>query len=112
MILDKNLEFADAVDVSAAAGTALVGDVIDLDTIGRRLGASQNISFYVTVSTTFTSAGAAVVQFKLVSDSAAAIDTTGAATEHFVSNDFAYTALNQGVMIHGRLPAGIPNFRS
>jgi hypothetical protein len=30
MILDSLLEFADATSVAAAAGTALIGDVIDL----------------------------------------------------------------------------------
>ena len=34
MILDERNEFADATTVAAAAGTALIGDVIDLGTDG------------------------------------------------------------------------------
>lgn len=108
MILDKYLTFCDGVSAAAAAGTALVGDVIDLDTIGRRIGSSQNISFRIAVETTFTSGGSATVQFALASDAAAAIATDGTATTHWTSDVFDFDDLTAGVVIHSRLPSGFP----
>lgn len=108
MILDSKLEFCDATDVSATAGTALVGDVIDLDTIGRYPGDGQNISVYVNVSTAFASGGAATVNFVVASDAAAAIATDGTATEHYRSQAFAIADLTAGAMVHLRIPGGLP----
>lgn len=89
MILDERTEFADAVSVAAAAGTALIGDQIDSGPIVRDLGQGQPIWLVITVDTEIITAGSAgTLQFKLVSDAAAAIATDGSATEHLVSPVF------------------------
>jgi len=76
MILDNLNEFADATSVAAAAGTALIGDVIDLGTDG--VNNVDEVYAVISVDTEiFTAASAGTVQFFLVSDSLA---TLGAAT--------------------------------
>lgn len=108
MILDELLEFADALDVSAAAGTALAGDVIDLGATPHDLGAGQPMHLVIQVTTAFASGGSATVQFILASDDAAAIATDGSATEHFLSDTFAIADLVQGaVPVVAPLPTGI-----
>lgn len=68
MILDERNEFADAVTVAGAAGTALIGDVIDLGTDG--VNYVDNVYAVISVDTEiFTAAAAGTVQFFLVSDS-------------------------------------------
>ena len=88
MILDERLEFADATSVAASAGTALIGDVIDREAAG--LDAGQTgvpVYLVITCSTSIiTSGSAGTIQFKLVSDAAAAIATDGTATEHILSH--------------------------
>lgn len=76
MILDNLNEFADATTVAAAAGTALIGDVIDLGTDG--VNNVDEVYAVISVDTEIFTAGVAgTVQFFLVSDSLA---TLGAAT--------------------------------
>ena len=88
MILDERTEFADAVSVAAAAGTALIGDVVDLQT-ARDVGNGEPVYFVITVDTEIITGGVAgTLRFKLVSDAQAAIATDGTATEHYVSHDF------------------------
>lgn len=72
MILDERNEFADATTVAAAAGTALIGDVIDLGTDG--VNYVDNVYAVISVDTEiFTAAAAGTVQFFLVSDSLATL---------------------------------------
>lgn len=67
MILDERNEFADAVSVAAAAGTALIGDVIDLGTDG--VNSVDDLYAVINVDTEIaTAAAAGTVQFFLVSD--------------------------------------------
>lgn len=87
MIMDTLLQFADAVDVTHAAGTILVGDVVDLSK-ARDIGQGGELYFVITVDTAVLAATAGTIQFKLVSDAQAAIATDGTATEHFVSHAF------------------------
>lgn len=83
MIMDERLEFADAVSVAAAAGTALIGDVIDLGAVARDIGAGDHAFLVITVDTEIITGGAAgTVKFQLVSDAQAAIATDGTATVH------------------------------
>lgn len=106
MILDERLEFADAVSVAAAAGTALIGDVIDLQ-VARDIGNGQPIYLVITTDTEIITAGAAgTLKFQLVSDAQAAIATDGSATVHldtgtFVTDDAAANSsqLNAGGVI-------------
>lgn len=85
MILDERLEFADDVSVAASAGTALIGDVIDLGGDG----IDGNSDLFVVIETgseeiiTGGSAGTLILQ--LASDAQAAIATDGSATIHLAS---------------------------
>lgn len=109
MILDEKLEFADALAVSAVAGSALVGDVVDLGAADRRIGTMNPMYLVIQVTTAFTSAGAATVSFELASDDAAAINvTTG--SKHARTAAYAYTALTLGKTIIVPLPSGIPDY--
>lgn len=82
MIMDERLEFADAVSVAAAAGTALIGDVIDLQ-IARDIGQGHPFYWIITVDTEIITGGVAgTIEFALASDAQAAIATDGSATVH------------------------------
>ncbi len=84
MILDERLEFADAVSVAAAAGTALIGDVVDLGATVRDIGGGDPIYVGITVDTEIITGGVAgTIRFILASDAQAAIATDGTATVHF-----------------------------
>jgi hypothetical protein len=89
MIMDERLEFADAVSVVGAAGTALIGDVIPLGSVPRDIGQGQPLWLVITVDTEIITAGAAgTIKFQLVSDAQAAIATDGSATVHLDSGNF------------------------
>jgi len=104
-ILDERLEFMDAVDVSAAAGTALGGDVIDLGATPMDLG-HEPLYLAIQVTTAFTTGGTAEVQFILASDAAAAIATDGTATYHAVTQAFDTGVLTAGTQLVIPLPVG------
>jgi len=81
MIMDELLEFCDATSVAAAAGTALVGDVIDLGATPQDLGDGEPMYLVITVDTSIITGGAAgTIKFQLASDAQAAIATNGTAT--------------------------------
>lgn len=113
MILDERTEFADAASVAAAAGTALIGDVIDLGAAHRDIGNGQPVYLVITTDTEIITGGSAgTVKFQLASDAQAAIATDGSATVHidtgtFVTDDAAANSaqLNAGgVIFCGPLP--------
>lgn len=84
MIMDERTEFCDATALNTgAAGTYLIGDVID--TGGDGLNDVDNLYLVIQVDTAVTSGGAATVQFQLASDAQAAIATDGSATVHAAS---------------------------
>lgn len=89
MIMDELLEFADDVDVSAAAGTALVGDVIDLG-VARDIGNGEPVYLVIKTGATeiITGGVAGTIKFQLASDAQAAIATDGSATVHFDTGTF------------------------
>ena len=89
MWLDERTEFADNVDVSAAAGTALIGDVINAEVV-RDLGNGQPVYLIIKTGSTeiITGGVAGTLQFKFVSDAQAAIATDGTATEHLITDTF------------------------
>lgn len=94
MILDERTEFADAVSVAAAAGTALIGDVIDLE-VARDIGNGQPVYWVVTTDTEIITGGAAgTIAFALASDAQAAIATDGSATVHAQTKAFVTGAAN------------------
>lgn len=71
MILDKFNEFLSNVAIPTAAGTSIVGDVIDLGTVQRDVGNGQPIYWYAVVNTTGT--GGTSLQLNLVSGPTAAL---------------------------------------
>lgn len=111
MIMDERTEFCDATSVAAAAGTALVGDVIDLGTVARDIGNGQPVYLVITTATEIITGGAAgTVKFQLVSDSTANLATSPTVhidTGTFVTDDSAANSaqLNAGgVIFCGPLP--------
>lgn len=109
MITDAKLTFLDGVDVSDSAGTANVGDVIDLDVTGRELFGEPTIKVAISVGETFTSGGSATVSFKLVSDGSATPATGGAETLHLQTETYAFDDLVAGTQIVLPIPGGLPN---
>jgi hypothetical protein len=105
MILDELTEFADAVSVAAAAGTANIGDQIDLGIAGRDIGNGEPIYLVLTVDTEIITGGSAgTVAFQLVSDDTASIATDGTQSIHwrsslFVTDDTALAELDVGDII-------------
>lgn len=113
MIMDELLEFADAESVAAAAGTALIGDVIDLGANGEQLGDGEELYLVIQCATTIITGGAAgTIKFQLASDAAAAIATNGSASVHidtgtFVTDGDDANELHAGDYIYvGRIPNG------
>ena len=86
MILDERNEFADAVSVAGSAGTALIGDVIDLGGTSQDIGNGQPLYLVIQTDTEIITGGSAgTIQFTLASDASASIATDGTATANFVS---------------------------
>lgn len=86
MIMESRNEFCDATSVVGDAGTALLGNVMDLGAVTRDLGNGQPMYFNITVDTEIITAGSAgTIQFFLASDAQAAIATDGSATIHATS---------------------------
>jgi hypothetical protein len=107
MWVDGLLEFADATSVAAAAGTALIGDVVDLGTVTRDIGAGEPAYLVISVDTEIITGGTAgTVQFALASDAQAAIATDGSATIHYLSRAFVTddAAANDAAMNAGAFP--------
>lgn len=110
MIMDERLEFADAVSVAAAAGTALIGDVIPLGSVHRDMGQGQQLFLVISVDTEIITGGSAgTIQFILASDAQAAIATDGTATAHYTSRAFVTddAAANDTAMNAGQFPVVI-----
>lgn len=90
MILDERTELADATSVAAAAGTAVIGDVIDLSAAPYDLGVDEDLWMVCQVDTAFVAAGAGTIQFFVVSD---ALSTLGGAAVASCTQHFATAAL-------------------
>lgn len=119
MILDERTEFASSVSVAASAGTALIGDVIDLEATGIDVGLAADLWFVIIVTTSIITGGSAgTVKFQLASDAQAAIATDGSATVHFdtgtfVTDDDALNDLDAGDVVCAiKLPNGAPGGRT
>lgn len=108
MILDELLEFCDATALNTgAAGSYLIGDVIDLGPEGRDIGNGADLYLVITVDTTATSGGAATAAFSLCSDAQAAIAVDGSQTVHFSTGAQALATLAAGQMVAAvKLPLG------
>lgn len=113
MILDERNEFCDATALNTgAAGSYLIGDVIDTSIAGTAtqpndLGAGDALWLVIQVATTATSGGSATGQFHLCSDAAAAIAVDGSATYHFSSGAIPVATLVAGYRVACvKLPSG------
>ena len=107
MILDSLLEFADATSVAAAAGTALIGDVIDLQE-ARDIGNGEPIYLVIQCDTSIITGGSAGTgKFQLASDAAAAIATDGSATVHYDTGTIVTGAAGSGLTAAGATIAAV-----
>lgn len=105
MIIDKFNEFADATSVAGTAGTAVIGNVIDLGAESRDIGNGEPLYLVIQTDTEVITGGSAgTIKFQLASDSTADLATS--ATVHFetgtlVTDDAAANsaALNAGGVI-------------
>lgn len=101
MIIDTYNQFAAAESVAGTAGSALIGDVINLQE-ARDIGAGEPVYVVIQCSTDIITGGAAgTIAFSLASDAQAAIATDGSATTHystgtFVTDDGALNELDAG----------------
>lgn len=88
MIFDKLNEFADAQSVVASAGTAVIGDVIDLGAASVDIGNGAPVYVVINVDTEVITGGAAgTIQYYVVSDSLATLGaaTLASCTQHLAS---------------------------
>jgi hypothetical protein len=111
MILDERTEFADAASVAAAAGTALIGDVIELGAVHRGIGSGEPLFLVISVDTEIITGGAAgTIKFQLASDAQAAIATDGTASIHFDTGTFVTddAAANDSQMNAGSIICAVP----
>lgn len=109
MIADTLNTFADSVSVAAAAGTAQIGETIDLGANHRDIGTSALGGLYLVITTDteiITGGAAGTIKFQLASDAQANLATDGSASVHFdtgtfVTDDAAAndSQLNQGGVI-------------
>jgi hypothetical protein len=113
MYMDERTEFADATALNTgAAGSYLVGDVVDLDpaTVAPNttvdIGHSE-LFLVIQVDTAPTSGGAATAAFSLASDAQAAIAVDGSQTEHFRTKAFTIAQMTAGAILACvKLPLG------
>ena len=122
MILDERNEFADAASVAAAAGTALIGDVIDLDPCAVSPNTTFNLGtsdMWVVIQTDteiITGGSAGTIEFFVVSDSLATLGSATVAncTQHLTSGSLVTddAAANDdklnagGTILCAKLPSG------
>lgn len=113
MILDERNEFADATLLNTgAAGSYLVGDVIDLDPASISPNVTQDmvgseLFLVIQVATLPTSGGSATAAFSLASDAQAAIAVDGSQTEHFRTRAFTIAQMAAGqILACVKLPSG------
>jgi hypothetical protein len=115
MILDERTELADAASLIAAAGTAVLGDVIDISSAAYDLGLGEDIWLIIQVDTSIVAAAAGTLQFFVVSD---ALDTLGGgvvanctthlATASLVTATTAPVGQRAGdTLVAMKLPAGV-----
>lgn len=107
MITDVRNTFAKQVSVAAAAGTAVIGDVIDTGAVHRDIGSGHNLFLIITIDTEIFTAGAAgTVKFQLVSDSNSNLITSPVV--HFDSGTFATGAQGSNAALKaGQIPVQV-----
>lgn len=111
MWIDERLEFSDSGDWANEAGTANVGDVIDLGIAARNPGNGEPLYLVVTVETAADggAGGNGTTAFQLVSDGVASPATDGNQTIHFTSDVFTAAQLPANRVFVWPLPiSGLP----
>lgn len=111
MIIDKNLQFADGTWAPTATGDNISPNVVDMGPLGgspsantgRDLGEGEEMLLVITVKTAVTSAGAATVDFQLVTDSSAGM---GSKSELIGTGAIAKATLVAGYQIKLKPPIG------
>lgn len=107
-IIDKRLEFADGESVAASAGTALIGDQIDLSVV-RDVGVGSPLYVVIQCDASIITGGAAgTIKFQLVSDDSASIATNGDATVHYDTGTFVTDGDDANELDAGDLIAVFP----
>lgn len=112
MIIDKNLQIATALALPTGLGLGLVGDQIPLGSIGRDPANGRPLHLVISVTSAILSAGAATVEFQLVSDAQAAIAVDGTATVHSKTHAFPKATLVAGFQIAIPLPPQFPAYEA
>ena len=111
MLLDERLEFADATSVGTPNNTTVnVGDIIDLGAENRDPGNGEVMYLVIQVTTTIASAGSAIVEFLLSSDSTTTIAVDGTQTIHYRSDYFAVAVLVAGYQLAVPIPSASPAY--
>ena len=103
MWMDSRAEFCDGVSVAAAAGTNLIGNVMDLG-VSQDIGAGHPTYLIIQVSEAF--AGGTSAQFVLASDAQAALAADGNESRHYTSDVFLDAELTLGFTMSIALPSG------
>lgn len=111
MIIDKELQFADGTWAPTALGDNISPNVLDTGPLGgvpnanggRDLGEGEELYLVLSVKTAVTSAGAATVDFRLRTDSAA--NGTTSPVDLVASGAIAKAALVAGYRVALKLPA-------
>lgn len=105
MLLDERTEFADATTVALAAGTTVLGDIIDLSLVSPGdLGIGDDIWLVIQTDTSIITGGSAgTIQFSVVSD---ALTTLGGASVASCTLHAQTAALATGASATGALVAG------
>jgi hypothetical protein len=99
MITDRLNTFCKATALNTgAAGSYLIGDVIDLGD-ERDIGQGEPLYLVIQVDTLATSGSTATGTFSLCSDAQEAIAVNGSQTTHLVSPTFAVAAMTAGKSI-------------
>jgi len=107
MIIDTLGQFSDSGDFANEAGTANIGDIIDLGVADRDPGQGQPLYLIIVVETSADGgAGAAgTTQFQLVSDATTTVATNGTQTIHLITKAHVAGDLTQGTVLVYGLPA-------
>jgi hypothetical protein len=106
MLMDERNEFADALALNTgAAGSYLIGDVIDLDPATTAPNTTVDLAgselFLVIQVDTLPTSGtsAATAAFSLASDAQAAIAVDGSQTEHFRTRAYTIAQMAAGTIL-------------
>lgn len=109
MIIDSSLQMLNATAVANAAGTFLLGSQIDAGVAGQL--DTQGLYLVIVATAAIVAAGAGTIQFKLSSDTTAAVSTTTAQdvviTEAFVTANNSTTIPAGTLLYSGKLPHDI-----